>query len=188
MVVDDPRQRTRALPSLYHGTAQIFVDRDENRVRDQLAKTINVVLASDTVPSYLITACRVADRYGLYTKDICNRSAFRRHAARTGLVMADDPYVQMTPDGKFRCEGWDPFDPEFVIVNRLSNLGLTARGLPSPSDENHNRSGFLTFLFGILRVGALEAAELRHLTRMIRSVQVVTEDEPERAIEAVRAG
>ncbi|MDQ3915606.1 MAG: hypothetical protein M3323_09815 [Actinomycetota bacterium] len=177
--VDDALSRTRRLPSLYHGNAQIFAHRDAGEVRTRLVRTIRAVLERDLRPSYLVAACKAGDRYGLYARDIFNRDPFRMRALRAGLELADEPYVQMTEDGAFRCEGWDPFLPEFVVVKSL-------RG--PEGQENVNRGAFLTFLFGILRVGDMGAVELRHLVRTIKTAEVVAEDDPARLVEVLKAG
>jgi hypothetical protein len=176
--LDDPAARNRRLPSLYHGNAQIFAHRDVEEVRARLSRTVRAVLERHERPSYLVSACRSGERYGLYARDIFNRDAFRMRAIRAGLDLADEPYVQMTDDGAFTCEGWDAFRPEFVVVNRLQ----------ARDGGNANRGAFLTFLFGILRVGEMGTVELHHLVRAIKDAEVVTEDDPARLVEVLKAG
>ncbi len=186
LVVDDSGDRVRSLPSAYFGAAQIFADRDVAKVKQVLTRSVRVALEADKVPSYLITACRLGNKFGLYTKDIFNRSVFRRRVSRAGLDFADDPFVEMTPDGRFRCEGGDVFHPAFVLVNKLATVGASPSGVLAHSDDNVNRGGFLTFLFGILRVGTVRPDELRALGRMIPTLEVVSEADPEEAVEAIR--
>ncbi len=176
LVVDEPAARTRKLPSLYHGNAHLFAHRDIHEVRARLLRTVTAVLEADERPSYLVAACSAGNRFGLYARDIFNRDPFRLRAARAGLVLADEPYVQMTDDGAFECEGWPPFHPEFVVVKTL-------RGRDG---SNVNRGAFLTFLFGILRVGDMGAMELHHLVRTIKAAEVVARDDPEELVAALR--
>lgn len=179
--MDDPAKRTRALPSVYHANAQIFADRDVDKARSRLARTIDAVLHSREQPSYLVTACRIDGRIGLWTRDVYNREPFRMRTVRAGLELSDDPYVTMTPDGRFECEGWDPFRPEFVVVKSL-------RGPRGREGENVNKGALLTFLFGILRVGDMGMVELHHLVSTIKDAEIVAEDEPEELVAVLRAG
>jgi hypothetical protein len=179
LVVEDDTGRTRQLPSLYHGNAHIFAHRDVDEVRARLVRTVQAVLEADARPSYLVTACRLGDRFGLYARDIFNRDAFRLRAARAGLVLAEEPYVAMTEDGSFTCEGWEPFRPDFIVVKSLRSAG---------GDANLNRGAFLTFMFGILRVGDMGAVELHHLVKTIKTAEIVADDDPAHLVETLRAG
>ncbi|HYO60306.1 MAG TPA: hypothetical protein VEU29_00225 [Actinomycetota bacterium] len=180
LVVDDPAKRTRSLPSVYHANAQIYADRDVDKARSRLARTIDVVLHSKEQPAYLVAACRVDGRQGLYARDVYNREAFRLRAVRAGLEISDDPYVRMTPAGEFECEGWEPFRPEFVVVKSI-------RGPRGREAENVNKGAFLTFLFGILRVGDMGMMELHHLVSTIKDADVVDDDDPHELVETLRA-
>lgn len=178
LVVDGSGGRTRRLPSLYHANAQLFAHRDVDAVRARLVRTVDTVLAAGEQPSYLVTACRVGERHGLYARDIFNRDPFRLRAARAGLVLADDSYVHLKPDGRFETIGWAPFHPEFVVVNEVrAPDGVT----------NRNRGAFLAFLFGILRVGDMGVVELHHLVRTIKTAEVVTTDDPEELVATLSA-
>ena len=180
LVVDDAGKRTRSLPSVYHANAQIFADRDVEKARARLVRTIDAVLHAKERPAYLVAACRVDGRRGLYARDVYNREAFRLRAIRAGLEIADDPYVEMTPGGEFVCEGWEPFRPQFVVAKSL-------RGPRGREAENVNKGAFLTFLFGILRVGDMGMVELHHLVATIKDADVVVEDDPEELVEVLRA-
>jgi hypothetical protein len=176
LVVDAPGGKTRRLPGLYHGNAHLFAHRDVGEVQARLVRTARAVLEADERPSYLVTACRAGERLGLYARDAFNRDPFRLRAARAGLVLADEPYVQMTDDGAFECEGWPPFRPEFVVVNDVRRR----------DGSQLNRGAFLTFLFGILRVGDIGALEMHHLVRTIKTAEVVARDDPVELVAALR--
>lgn len=109
-----------------------------------------------------------------------NREPFRLRAVRAGLELSDDPYARMTPSGEFECEGWEPFRPEFVVVKSL-------RGPRGREAENVNKGAFLTFLFGILRVGDMGMVELHHLVSAIKDAEIVADDDPEQLVETLHA-
>jgi hypothetical protein len=170
-VVDDPAKKTRALPTMFHGNAQLYADRDVDRVRSRLVRTIDAVMHAKERPAYLTAACRVDGRVGLFARDVYNRAPFRMRAARAGLEISDDAYVRMTAGGEFEAEGWAPFRPEFIVV----------KNLPGPrgrEHENVNKGALLTFLFGILRVGDVGAVELHHLVSAIKDAELVDDDDP----------
>lgn len=180
LLVDDPGKKTRALPTMYHGNAQIYADRDVDKVRARLARTIDAVIHAKERPAYLITACRAGERLGLFARDLYNREPYRLRAERAGLELADDSYVRMTPSGEFECEGWEPFRPEYIVVKKV-------RGPRGREHENINKGAMLTFVFGILRVGDVGMMELHHLTETIRNAEVVIEDDPVRLVERLSA-
>jgi hypothetical protein len=149
-------------------------------VKSRLVRTITAVLEADVQPAYLVTACRAGDRYGLYARDVFNRDPFRLGAIRAGLELADEPYVLMTDEGAFDCEGWPRFFPEFVVVKHVRKADDPAGNL--------NRGAFLAFLFGILRVGDVGAVELHHLAKTIKRAEVVTADDPAELVETLARG
>lgn len=180
LVVDDPAKKTRALPTMYHGNAQLYADRDVDKVRARLVRTIDAVLHAKERPSYLAPACRIDGRRGLYTHGVYNRDPYRLRAIRAGLEVADDPYVRLTPTGEFECDGWQPFRPDFIVVSRIP-------GPRGRETENVNRGALLAFNFGILRVGDMGTMELHHLIATIKEAQLVAEEDPRRLVETLRA-
>ncbi|MFN2588999.1 MAG: hypothetical protein ABR613_12900 [Actinomycetota bacterium] len=178
-MVDDPAKRRRSLPTMYHGNAQLYADGDVDKVRSRLVRTIDAVLHAKERPAYLVSACRIDHRPGLYAHGVYNREPYRLRAIRAGLEVADDPYVRLTPAGEFECEGWARFRPDFIVVNRLGG----PRGRES---ENVNKGALLAFNFGILRVGVMAVTELHHLVSAIKSARVVAEEDPDRLVETLR--
>jgi hypothetical protein len=167
------------LPSLYHGNAQIFASRDVTDVQERLVATVRAVLDSADRAWYLATACRVSDRFGLYARDVFNRDTFRLRAVRAGLVLAEASHVRMTDEGHFACEGWPVFHPDFVVVNPR----------PGPGADNLNRGASLAFLFGILRLGDMTPLELRHISTLVKTAQIVAVDDPDELVKRIdRAG
>ena len=178
LVVDDAGAKTRRLPSVYHSYAQIFAHRDLGLVLTRLESLIGRVLDADARASYLITACRVGDTYGLYARDVFNRNSFRIAARRAGLELADEPHVEMVPDGSFKCDTWGEFQPRFVVVSDVTSIAGTPDG---------NRGAQLTFLFGILRVGDMTAFALRRVSELVRSERVLSEPDPGLLVESIKA-
>lgn len=165
---------------MYHGNAQLYADRDVDRVRSRLVRTIDAVLHAEERPAYLAAACRVDGRTGLFARDVYNRAPFRMRAIRAGLELSDDTYIRMTPDGEFEAEGWAPFRPEFIV----------AKNLPGPrgrEHENVNKGALLAFLFGVLRVGDMGMKELHHVVSTIKDAEIVDEEDPVQLVARLRA-
>lgn len=171
IVVDDPQRKTRALPSLYHGKAQVFAHRDIAPLGARMKRALEVIAAADTDAAYLATACRIGESCGIYTRDIFNRSSFRLHMTRLGAEFAEDPYVTLMPSGAFRCQDWGEFDAQFMIA-----------GGPFPTDEDavDDRSGGLApFMFGILRAGQIRPSELALLGKFVRRAPILASHSPQ---------
>ena len=69
-VIDDSDSRTRALPMLHHGKANIFADRRIEKLGERLNRALEALAARDEVATFQATACRLGDAYGLYTRDL----------------------------------------------------------------------------------------------------------------------
>lgn len=179
VVVDDHGKKTRSLPSLYHGRAQIFAHRDVGALRPRLERALQVIEAADREAAYQATACRVGGVHGIYTRDLFNRSSYRLHLSRLGVEFADDPYVTLMPSGWFKCADWGEFEPRFLIA-----------GGPYPQDDEglvDKRGGLVPFFFGILRVGQIAPSELVHLAKFVRRAPVLSSRNAQAVVEAVRA-
>jgi hypothetical protein len=125
-----------------------------------------------------MTACRVGGRIGLYAHDICNRDPFRLLAQREGLVLSDEPHLRMNDHGTFETDGWPAFRPEFIVVNPVAGRDA----------ENMNKGAFLTFVFGILRVGAMTPAELRAVAGLVKTTPVLAARDPGELVAALETG
>ncbi len=62
------------------------------------------------------------------------------------------------------------------------------RGPRGRETENVNKGAFLTFLFGILRVGDMGMVELHHLVSAIKDAEIVADDDPDELVETLRTG
>lgn len=179
ILVDDPAKKTRSLPTLYHGRAQVFSDRRLEEVGRRLNRALEVIAVAESTSSFMATACRFEGKHGLYTRDLFNRASFRLRMTRLGMEFADDPYVRMSADA-FSCLDWGEFRPEFVIG-----------GGPYPRDEDalEKRKGGLTpFMFGILRVGQVTGSDLATIAKLVTDVPVLVSQSPKAVLEAVAAG
>ncbi len=179
-VLDEGDGKTRALPMLYHGPAQIHADRHLEGLGQRLNRALEAIAAvQDDESVYMINACRIGDRYGLYARDIFNRASFRVHMSRLGVEFADDPYVRLLPSGRFDCRDWGEFDPEFMVA-----------GGPYPQDPEeveNRRGGLAPFMFGVLRLGRITAPELKHLSSFVRRAQVLSSQSPHAIVEQLAA-
>jgi hypothetical protein len=179
VVIDEGDGRTRTLPMLYHGPAQIHADRHLQNLGARLERALEAIAAAETDAVYMATACRIGGTYGLYTRDIFNRSSFRLHMSRLGVEFAEDPYVRLLPSGRFDCRDWGEFDPGFMVA---------AGPFPEePEEVEDRRGGMAPFMFGVLRLGRITAPELVHLARFVRSAPVLASQSPRSIVEALRA-
>lgn len=179
IVVDEGGGRTRTLPMLYHGPAQIFADRLLENLGLRLNRALEAIVAAETEAMYMANACRIGDAYGIYTRDIFNRASFRLHMGRLGVEFAEDPYTKLLPDGRFECRDWGQFEPSFLVA-----------GGPFPEDPEEvevRRGGMAPFMFGVFRLGRITPSELVHLGRFVRSARVVASRSPRAIVDAVQA-
>lgn len=179
IVIDEGGGRTRSLPMLYHGPAQIFADRHLENLALRLNRALEAIAAAETEALYMATACRIGDTYGLYMRDLFNRASFRLHMSRLGVDFAEDPYTKLLPSGRFECRDWGEFDPSFLVS-----------GGPFPLDPDAvevRRGAMAPFMFGVFRLGRITPRELAHLGRFVRNARVLASQSPHAVVEAVQA-
>lgn len=116
MVVDEGRGRTRRLPSLFVNDVQVYSDRDLGRVRAHLVHAVDAFVHSGQRATYMLTACEIGGRPGLYGSTFFNRATARRDLARLGMTFSDDPFTFFGADGTFAARDRAPFRPEFVTL------------------------------------------------------------------------
>jgi hypothetical protein len=181
VVVDEGDGKTRSLPMLYHGPAQIFADRHMENLGLRLNQALEAIAAvQENEAIYMINACRIGERYGLYSRDLFNRASFRVHMSRLGVEFAEDPYVRLQPSGRFDCRDWGEFDPEFMVS-----------GGPFPQDPEeveNRRGGLAPLMFGVLRMGRITASELKTLASFVRRSHVLSSQSPRALVEQLAAG
>jgi hypothetical protein len=165
---------------LYHGPAQIFADRHMENLGLRLNQALEAIAAAQEDEAiYMINACRIGERYGLYSRDLFNRASFRVHMSRLGVEFAEDPYVRLLPSGRFDCRDWGEFDPEFMVSG-----GPFPR---DPEEVDNRRGGMTPFMFGVLRMGRITASELKHLAGFVRRAPVLSSQSPRAVVEQLAA-
>lgn len=175
LVVQEPGDRVRRLPSLYFGRAQVFAHRAVDEVLRHLARLASAITQISERPTYLVQACELDGIRGLYLRDLFNRSAFRRKLMRLGLAFVDDPVVTRAGPG-FACTRWGPFQPSFAVVY----TGDEAIDL-SPSTAR------LTAMMATFHLGGLGTAEFRALLRACRGIRAIGGEDASAVVERVRS-
>jgi hypothetical protein len=155
----------RRLPGVYLSRAQIYADRDPAALGGRLATLVDAIVNAPSTPTYLITACRAGDRYGLYLRDVFTRSLYRTKLRRRGLELAADPIVRQTADTVFECDAWGSFEPSFAITGDFddSDPGALARTAP----------GLLAFTLATYHLGPMKPDDLALLTRAAKHLTPV---------------
>lgn len=178
-VIDGSDSRTRALPMLHHGRANVFADRRVENLGARVNRALEALATRDEVATFQATACRLGDAYGLYARDLFNRSSFRIYMRRLGVEFSDDPYIELTSTGRLKCNDWGEFDPEFVVG-----------GGPYPKEEEEveeRRGGLTPFMLGVLKFGPMKPDELALLTRIIRAAPVLVSRSPSSIVDTLKA-
>ncbi|HEV2756081.1 MAG TPA: hypothetical protein VG318_09935 [Actinomycetota bacterium] len=106
----------RRLPSLYVNDVQVFADRDVGRVVATMRRAVDAFVASAQRPTYMLTACEIGGRVGLYGTDFFNRSSYRRKLQRLGMRFSDTAFVTFCDDGRFEADGFGRFDATFLTL------------------------------------------------------------------------
>ena len=120
LVTDTSGGRVKKLPSYYVNTSQLYAHRDTTVVNAKLRRAVELFQASAETPTYMVTACEIAGRKGLYGTDFFNRSAYRQQLKRLGMRFSDDPFARF--DGTtFTSDDFEAFEPEFLTLPRRSD-------------------------------------------------------------------
>ena len=160
----------RRLPTLYLSTAPIFGHRDAGAVAGELERTVRTLMRASTQPTYLLSPCRIGDRFGLYARDSYNRSPYRRRLVRHGMSFSDDQFVELTADGAFRSPAFGAFRPAFLI------LAIDGDG---PEDIARTRGAWLLFVLANFRFGRLTVEEMALLARTAATMEGLGATRPE---------
>lgn len=174
VIVDDAGATIRKLPSLYFGKSQVFADRSVERVAMEVVRFARLLDQSAVKSLYHMSACRVGERAGIYFLDTFNRSIDRRRLTRAGLEIADDPVVELLPDGRMANEQWGAFDPSFIVVRPRDHSGGNARG-----------KGMTAFTLAFRRLGAIAPAEMAVVTSIARTLDRVEAGDPDALVASV---
>jgi hypothetical protein len=142
----------RQLPGVYLSRAQIYADRDPAALGARLVTLVDAVVNAPAAPTYLITACRVGDRHGLYMRDVFTRSLYRTKLRRRGLALASDPIVRQVGPIEFESKEWGRFEPSFAITSDFVN--------DKPEALADTPPGLLAFTLATYHLGPMEPDDL----------------------------
>ncbi len=158
-VVVDARAGIRRLPTLFLERSELYADRDPARVADRLRTLVAAIRSAPQRATYAATRCSWRGRDGLYARDLYNRSTHRIGLARRGMSFAADPFVVLSPYGRF-VAGGDAFVPAFIV--------LADDHPDDPGRVVRSGGAMVPFLLAGLRFGELvDGAELAALRRAV---------------------
>ena len=169
VVVDDRERGPRRLPSLYVNDVQLFADRDVARVQAALRRTVDAFVRSGERATYMLTACEIGGRKGLYGTDFFNRSAYRRKLEGLGMRFSSDPFVVFGNDGTFGSQDRAPFVPEFLAL-----------GAPGDDAGGVQRVGGALLLqqLTFYRIADVAEEELRRLASLAERLDAFSAADP----------
>lgn len=172
--------RVKKLPSLYVNSTQMYAARDLEPVRSKLARAVDAFRSSDRTPTYMLTACEVGGRRGLFGTDFFNRSIYRQKLRRLGMTFSDDLFVNMDGEGSFRAQDRERFAPEFVTLPRRSD---------KPPGVVRATGASLVYQLTYYRIADIRASELSRLVALAREIDALSATDPADLVGALtRAG
>lgn len=179
LVTDPGGGRVKKLPSVYVNTSQLYADRDVKRVRSKLDRAVSAFTGGDPRGTYMLTACEIGGRKGLYGTDFFNRAAYRQKLRRLGMRFSDDPFVVLNADGTFESDDFEPFEPAFLTMPRRSD---------EPPGVVRTEGGFLVYQLTYYRIADLDPVELRRLVALASTIDALSATQPEDLAAALTAG
>jgi hypothetical protein len=177
-VVVDPGlgRGLRKLPSLYVNDVQLYADRDVDGVVGALERAVDAFVHSAERATYMLTACEIGGRRGLYGADFFNRTRARLELQRLGMRFSHDPFVVLRDDGSFESEDFPPFDPSFLLL-APSGAGESASTRPSAAALVHQ--------FAYYRIADLGIEELHRLPAALARMDIVGAPSADAVVRAV---
>ena len=164
-MIYDESSKTRRLPCIYIGSAELWAERDEAAVVEKLSSIVPRLARSDEVSTYSLTACEFQGHKGIYARDVFNRSTFRRKLARRGMAFDDDPFVHISPEGRFSSSRFGEFDLSFVIASDRDEEDDMEVVTPPPA--------LTAFVVASFRIGLVPQKELPNLVSTIANAIVL---------------
>ena len=171
--------KARKLPALYMGSSPVFADRSIEAVRERLNRLIESVVRSHSRPTYCFHPMRFDNRFGLYGRDLYNRSVYRKRLERLGVTFSSDPYPRLTGDGTFECDDWGEIKPDAVV--------LAADDLDNPRRVVRTEGALLAFSFLTMRFGPVDPSEVRLITSLSKKVSAVSAPDPAAVMSHLRS-
>lgn len=183
LVVPELSQGFRQLPSLYFGLGLTFTARHNETVVERAELFIGALQETPERSLYLMNACRIGNRYGLFARDQFARSAYRRKLTLAGAEFASDPFVSFE-DGHFSCADYGTFRPEFLI---LLDAHHEDREDSDPTSITHLPPGMMTFAMVNSRLGRISLKELEQLSRWSVEIPSFCSQDPRSLVAALRS-
>lgn len=174
-VTDPSTERVKKLPSYFVNSAQVFAHRDAAAVRAQLDVALDAFRRSHERATYMLTACEIGDRRGLYGTDFFNRTPYRLKLKRLGMRFSDHPFVFFDGDGTFHAEEAGTFSPSFVTLGPPAGVEGAVETTGAP----------LLYYFASYRLADIGADELSALARLLPKVDALSAAEPEDLVAAL---
>jgi hypothetical protein len=175
LVTDTSGGKVKKLPSFYVNTSQLYAHRDLSVVRRKLDRAIEA-FDLDRGGAYMLTACEIGGRKGLYGTDFFNRSTYRQKLKRLGMRFSDDPFVVFGEDSKFHSEDFEPFDATFLTLPQRSDVppGVVPLG-----------GALLVYQLTFYRIADLDPEELSRLVTLAPSLDAMSATDPADLVEAL---
>jgi hypothetical protein len=170
VVTDTGEGRVKKLPSFYVNTTQLYADRDVSVVRAKLDRAVAAFTSPGERPVYMLTACEIGGRKGLYGTDFFNRSVYRRKLERAGMRFSRDPLTDFDGTSQFHSEDFEPFTPTFLTLPRRSD---------NPAEPWRLRGALLVHQLTFFRIADISARELSSLVALVGGLDAVGATEPE---------
>lgn len=166
----------KKFPSLYVNSTQVFAARDVGSVQAKLRRAIEAFTSSDRTPTYMLTACEIGGRRGLFGTDFFHRSIYRQKLKRLGMTFSEDLYVMMDAEGAFYAQDREPFVPEFVTLQKVS---------PPQPGVTRVSGGLLVYLLSYYRISDISPSELSRLVALARTIDALRANEPADLVDAL---
>ncbi|HEX2295926.1 MAG TPA: hypothetical protein VHN37_11525 [Actinomycetota bacterium] len=147
-------------------------------VVDRLHEAVDAFVRSPERPAYMLTACAIDGRRGLFATDFYNRSAYRHRLRRLGMTFSDHPFAFFDGESRFAAADTEHFRPSFVALAGQSDR--------PPGIVRTTGARFL-HLFTFYRIADIDAVELSALARLLPAVEGLSATEPEDLVDALRA-
>lgn len=177
VVIGDPSQRVRRLPSIYLGPSLIFASRRSEDLLPHLERSLEIVRSAAHNPTYALTRVQLDGRNGLYARDMSVRDAFRRFLQRSGLSFSDEPFVRLSDSG-FLAEGDVQLEPEFIILGHYDE--------EDPERVLETSGAFVPFTLAAFRLGQVSPDELRRLVELCKDKLVLSSANAPNLVQALR--
>lgn len=178
LVIRDPSESrgVRRLPMVWLEAYPLFADRSLDVVKARMTLAGQTVVDAASVPTYMLYAAQLDGAWGLYGRDLFERSTYRRKLMRLGLDMSPLPFVILDENG-FQSPDGDPFTPRFALLGG---------GDDDPDRAEWFGGALVPFTISSYRFGPAGPDEIRRIVRYSSDITALGANRPEVAIAALR--